>query len=400
MMKDRVCCLIVGVLPGSLTNFRGSLIKAIIEKGVKVCTAANGRDASIETKVLEMGAEYYPIHIKRAGVNPLADLVTILDLINLMRRIKPDIVLTYTIKPIIYGGLAARLCGVKNIFSMIEGLGYIFMPYQSLSHVLSSTVARWLYRIGLLSSKRVFLLNPDDLNQFVRERYISGEKAILLNGIGVDLQYYAREELPKLSCIRFLMVSRLLKDKGVREYVEAARMVRTSYQNVEFVLAGDLDDNPNSIKQDELDSWQEGGIINYAGYISDVRPLLRDCHVYVLPSFYREGIPRTVLEAMSVGRAIITTDAPGCRETIKKALAEVLPETEEVRNLRVGLNGIMVPVKNVESLATAMLFFLKHTDQIAIMGNESRCYVEERYNIREVNAVILHEMGIKNYNNV
>ncbi len=395
-MKDEISCLIIGALPGSLTNFRGSLIKAIAAKGAKVYAAANGGDAYIETKLLEMGVEYYPIRIKRAGVNPLVDLFTIADLINLMRRVKPSIVLSYTIKPIIYGGLAARICGVKNIFSMIEGLGHVFMPYESLSHALSSIVARWLYRVGLLSCKRVFFLNPDDLNQFVQERYVSKQKAILLNGIGVDLQYYAKEELPESSCVRFLMITRLLRDKGVREYVEAARIVRTTYQNAEFVLAGDLDDNPSSIGKEELDLWQEEGIINYVGHVDDVRPLFRNCHVYVLPSFYREGTPRTVLEAMSSGRAIITTDMPGCRETIKKPLTEVTCKAEEVNSLKIGSNGIMISVKSVGSLVSAILFFLEHTDQIVAMGKKSRDYAEERYNIHEVNSVILKEIGIKN----
>ena len=143
----------------------------------------------------------------------------------------------------------------------------------------------------------------------------------MLNGIGIDLLYFPKEELVEHSPVRFLMVARLLKDKGVREYIEAARIVRAHRQHVEFVLAGDVDENPNSIKQEELDLWQQEGLVNYVGFIDDVHSLYRDCHVYVLPSYYREGTPRTILEAMATGRAVITTDEPGCRETVRQWMA-------------------------------------------------------------------------------
>ena len=395
MIKDRISCLIIGALPCSLINFRGPLIKSMLAKGVNVYASANGRDPDTEVKLRDMGVEYYPIRIARTGMNPLNDIVTIFDLIRLVRRVKPDIVLSYTIKPIIYGGLASRLCGIQNVFSMIEGLGSVFMPRECLFQIFPSILARLLYRIGLAVSKRVFFLNPDDLNQFVQERYVPKQRTILLNGIGIDLVYYVKEGFLETLPIRFLMIARLLKDKGVREYIAAATIVRSRYRNAEFVLAGDLDDNPNSIKKEELVSWQREGIINYVGYAEDVRPLFRDCHVYVLPSFYREGTPRTVLEAMSTGRAIITTDMPGCRETVDKPIGASNWKMEEYSNkLKIGRNGIMVIPKDIESLVSGMEFFLKHPEQIAIMGDEGRRYAEERYDVHKVNAVILREMGL------
>jgi glycosyltransferase involved in cell wall biosynthesis/GNAT superfamily N-acetyltransferase len=395
MIKDQASCLFIGAFPSSLVSFRGSLIKAMLAKGIKVYTAANGRNPDTEAKLHAIGVEYFPIRIARAGMNPLDDITTIFDLIRLMRRVKPGMVLSYTIKPVIYGGLVARLSGVQNVFSMIEGLGSVFMPWESLSQIFSSIAAKWLYRIGLLASKRVFFLNPDDFNQFIRERYVSKRKAVLLNGIGIDLAYYTKEELAKSSPLRFLMITRLLKSKGVREYVAAAKLVKASYRNIEFILAGCLDDNPSSIKQEELDLWQREGIVNHVGLIDDVRPLLKGCHVYVLPSFYREGTPRTLLEAMAAGRAIITTDNPGCRETVDRSVNEPVWKTEEnTDKLKRGRNGIIVPIKDVESLAAAMKFFSKHPEQIAIMGKESRSYAEERYDVHKVNAVILREMGL------
>ena len=328
-------------------------------------------------------------------MNPLADVVTFFDLIRIIRLVKPSIVLSYTIKPVIYGGLAARLCRVQNVFSVIEGLGSVFMPWESPFQIFSSIVAKWLYRIGLVASKRVFFLNSDDLSQFVKEGYVSKRKVVLLNGIGIDLAYHAKGELSSFSRLKFIMITRLLKYKGVREYVAAAKIVLTSYPNAEFVLAGCLDENPNSIKQDELDLWQREGLVNYVGWVDDVRSLIRSSHIFVLPSYYREGTPRTTLEAMAMGRAIITTDAPGCRETVDKSVNESVWKMEEnVNKLKIGRNGILIPTKDVRPLVAAMEFFFKHPEQIAIMGRESRCYAEERYDVHKVNTVMLNEMGL------
>jgi len=273
--------------------------------------------------------------------------------------------------------LAARFCGVRNVFALIEGLGRPFMPAESWGHAASSLIAQGLYRIGLRNSTRVFLLNPDDLRQFIEEKYIPRQKAVLLNGIGIDLDYYAPAQVPEPSRIRFLMVARLLKDKGVREFIAAAKVVRSQYRQVEFVLAGDLDDNQSSVTPEELDAWRKEGVVNYLGQVEDVRPLYRDCHVFVLPSFYREGVPRTLLEAMSTGRALITTDSPGCRETVKD-----------------GYNGFLVAVKDVPALSEAMKRFVSSPDLIAGMGKQSRQYAQTRYDVHRVNAVIMREMGL------
>ena len=398
--------LVIGALPSLLVKFRGPLLKAMLAGGHKVFAASNGRDADTEAKLGTLGVEYCPIRIARAGINPLVDLGTLLDLIRLIRRVKPDIVLSYMIKPVIYGGLAARFYRVQNAFSLIEGLGRVFMPWESFTHMISSIAAKGMYRIGLRGSTRVFFLNPDDLNQFVKEGYVPAQNAVLLNGIGIDLAYYAKEPLPDSSRCRFLMIARLLKDKGVREYVAAAKIVRARHRHVDFVLAGDLDENPSSIKQAELDAWRRDGLIDCVGYRDDVRPLIRDCHVYILPS-YREGTPRTVLEAMATGRAVVTTDAPGCRETVfRKDGAEDGRQTAgggkwtpspdgTPETIKIGRNGILVPVKDVEALAAAMEFFIQNPDQAIAMGRESRRYAEERYDVHNVNATIMKEMGLE-----
>ena len=369
--------LIVGAFPGSLILFRKPLIEALVAKNVRVFAAANGHDPATEAALRARGVSYHPIRIARTGLNPIADAKTLRDLIRVMRFVKPDAVLSYTIKPVIYGSLAARWCGIRNVFSLIEGLGRPFMPWESFSHAASSLIARGLYRLVLPHSTRIFLLNPDDMRQLIREKYFPPEKAVLLNGIGIDLKYYSQEQLPEPSRIRFLMVARLLRDKGVREFVAAAKVVRARHQHVEFVLAGDRDDNPSSIEQAELDAWRREGAVNYLGQVDDVRPLYRDCHVFVLPTFYREGVPRTLLEALATGRALITTDSPGCRETVKH-----------------GYNGSLVQVKDVNALAGAMERFISDPLLIVTMGKRSRELAEEKFDVHAVNAVMLRAMGV------
>ena len=390
MLRSPQKVLLIGVVPRSLVNFRGPLLKELLHEGHSVFAAANGRDPDTETKLREMGVEYCPIRLARTGLNPLADMATVWDLVRLMRRTKPQVVLSYTIKPIIYGGLAANLCGVQRVFSMVEGLGSVFMSAESPAHFISSLFAKVLYRIGLSGSDRVFFLNPDDRTEFIGKRYVPREKAVLLDGIGIDLAHFTEDDLPRRPGLRFLMVARLLRDKGVSEYLNAAKILRQRQLPAEFILAGDLDENPNSISRDELDRWQREGLVQYTGFIEDIRPLFRRCDVFVLPSFYREGTPRTSLEAMATGRAVITTDVPGCRETVRPAGG-----ASSGNGLKIGRNGILVPAKDPKALAEAMEFFIKNPDQIAVMGRESRAYAEQRYDVRKVNEMVLREMGLR-----
>jgi glycosyltransferase involved in cell wall biosynthesis len=399
--------LIIGALPSSLVNFRGPLIQALLARGHRVVATANGRDAATEKTLAAWGVEYHANKIRRAGTSPLDDVRAFSDLVRLIRRVRPDRVLAYTIKPVVYGGLAARCCGVPGIYSMIEGLGRAFMPRESLLHGVSSIMARALYRIGLPGSACVFFLNPDDIRQFIAEGFVRPEKTVLLNGIGIDLDHYRAAPVPPVDRVRFLMVARLLRDKGVREFVGAAEAVIASGPCAEFVLAGELDDNPSSVREEELESWRQTGTVRYAGRLDDVRPAMRESHVYVLPS-YREGTPRTVLEAMSTGRPLITTDAPGCRETVRP-----MPEDQRteigarlgggtfdeagwlrIGALKVGSNGVLVPVRDVDALVRAMRLFIDHPELIARMGRESRRYAEERYDVHKVNAAILSAMGL------
>lgn len=384
--------------------------------GHKVFTAANGCDVDTETSLREMGVEYCSIRMARAGMNPFADLATLVDMVQLMKRVRPDCMLAYTIKPVIYGGLAARLCGIKRVFSMVTGMGYAFGNSNAVRGRIARLAAGFLYRASLKISERVFFQNPDDCREFSEMKLVKPEQCVVVSGSGVDLETFPFQPPTGREGVRFLLIARLLRDKGIGEYAAAARMLKQRCPRAEFHVVGPFDPNPAGLKPQEIRAWEAEGLIRYHGAQTDVRPFLRECDVYVLPS-YREGTPRTVLEAMATGRAIITTDAPGCRETVRRKAAggDLKPEGLQTNResgtrsdhpirvnscaspgepLQVGMNGILVPVKSIEALVEAMVFFIEHPEQISIMGRESRRYAEDRYDVHKVNAVMLKEMGL------
>jgi len=371
--------LLIAGYPDSLLNFRGPLLDALLARGLAVHVAAPDLPlgSPVRQQLEARCLQVHDVPLRRTGMNPLADFVTLLQLWRLMRRIRPDYVLGYTIKPVIYGSLAACLAGVPRRFALITGLGYAFTGQHAggLRGRLRALIQR-LYSLALGSTHKVFFQNPDDDALFrLLDILRLGTPSCVVNGSGVDVAQFAMSPLP--AAPRFLLIARLIGDKGVREYVEAARQVRARYPEAQFGLVGWIDENPDAIKQAELDAWVAEGVVEYLGRLKDVRPAIADCSVYVLPS-YREGTPRTVLEAMAMGRAIITTDAPGCRETVVD-----------------GDNGFLVPVKAVDELATAMLRFVEQPLLAAHMGSRSRQIAEEKYDVHRVNAVMLEEMGIQ-----
>ncbi len=316
----------------------------------------------------------HDVLLSRARVSPLGDLAYGLRLIRLMRRIRPDYLLSYTAKPVIYGTIAGWASGVRNRFALITGLGYAFGNREDRRVV--STIVPTLYRLALARAAGVFFQNPDDLSLFLERQLINAEvKSVVLKGSGVDLDEFSETPVVRRP-ITFLMIARLLRDKGVREYVQAAQVVKRRHPEVKCCLVGWIDDSPNAIDDSELEGWLASGAIEFLGRVNDVRPAIAASSVYVLPS-YREGTPRTVLEAMAMGRPIITTDVPGCRETVAN-----------------GVNGCLVPPMSSDSLATAMLSFVDDPDAISRMGRKSRESAEQNYDVHQVNSVILESMGI------
>ncbi len=366
--------VIAGYAP-SLVGFRGPLIAALQAHGVKVHVAAPGlaTDDALRIRLERQGLVAHNLPLERTGTSPLADLRALWALLRLMGHVRPHAVLAYTIKPVIYGSLAAWLTGVPRRFALITGLGYSFQQ-QGRGGRLQALVQR-LYALALRRVDCVFFQNPDDEALFRQRRLVQPcGRTCVVNGSGVDMAQFA--VVPQSSAPCFLLIARLLGDKGVREYAQAAQRVRAQHPDVRCLLVGWIDTNPDAIAQHELDAWVANGTLEFLGRLSDVRPAIAECSVYVLPS-YREGTPRTVLEAMAMGRAVITTDAPGCRETVVD-----------------GDNGFLVPVQSVDALEQAMLRFLDDPALAGRMGRRSRQVAEEKYDVHKVNAVMLREMGI------
>lgn len=366
-------------LAESLINFRGPLIFSLQSAGFDVHVAAPemGKSTTVRMKLEAMRVVVHDIPLRRTGTNPLTDLNATWVLWRLMRRIQPDAMMGYTIKPVIYGTLAGWLSGVPRRFALITGLGYAFTGKATGLRRVVRTLVQTLYKQALYRADKVFFQNPDDQALFTRLGLLrTNTPSVVVNGSGVDIASFSVAPLPA-GAIHFLLIARLLGDKGVREYAQAAQRIKALHPEVRFSLVGWIDDNPDAITQAELDQWIEQGTLEYLGRMSDVRPPIANCSVYVLPS-YREGTPRTVLEAMAMGRAVITTDAPGCRETVVDFD-----------------NGLIVPVKSVDALVNAMQRFIDEPSLAARMGSRGRQIAEDKYDVHKVNAVMLREMGIQ-----
>lgn len=365
-------------------NFRGKLLEAISKLGYEIhILAPDVDDHQKELNYLsELGYHVHEIPLQRTGTNPLTDFNTLLSAYRLLRKIQPDVILSYTIKSVIYGTLAAWFANVPKRFVLISGLGYTFSEVEerdtrtSLQKFIHS-----LYTQALSKSDKVFFQNPDDLNLFKKLGILKPNiPATVVNGSGVDINNFNIIPFPTYSSgdikPSFLLIARLLKDKGLIEYIEAARIIKSRYPETEFHLVGYIDENPAAIAQSQLDEWVESGVVNYWGRLNDVRPAIAASSVYVLPS-YREGTSRSVLEAMAMGRPIITTDAPGCRETVVDSR-----------------NGFLVPIKTVNELVDAMEQFIKNPELIENMGKASRELTEERFDVNKVNEYMIKEMSL------
>lgn len=358
----------------SLIANRGDLICDMCTAGLEVAAAVPTADYLPEIE--ELGIRIYPVEMGRTGINPFHDLRYLLALLKLLRQARPKVVFGYTIKPVIYGSLAARLAGVPRIYSMITGLGHVFTTDSVRNRRLQKLIAL-LYRVGLTGNHKIFFQNPDDLLEFLTRGILQDRrKAVRTYGSGVDIQRFAQAPLPE-GPTTFLFIGRLLTEKGVAEFCEAARQVRSDYPEARFIVVGPHAPNlPHCCTAGDLERWKGEGVVEFVGRVSDVRPWIQACSVFVLPS-YREGTPRSVLEAMSMGRAIITSDAPGCRETVEE-----------------DVNGFLVPPRTSQPLAEAMRRFLEQPERIAAMGEASRELAERHYDVHKVNRVILDAMEL------
>ena len=343
------------------------------QRGHEVYALAPNFDADLRSQLRAIGVESVDVALSRTGVNPFHDLRDIMQLWRVMRDVKPDLILAFTIKPVVYGIVVAAATGVARRYALITGLGYAFSANESVRDRLIQMIARLLYRVSLYGAHIVFMQNADDADEFVSRNIVSQNKISLINGTGVDLGDWP-EMAAFHSPVTFTLAARLLGEKGIREYIEAARRVKSTHPDTRFLLLGSLDSNPSAIPEQEVRNWVAEGIVEWPGYVA-MRPWLAQTSVFVLPS-YREGVPRSTQEAMASGRAVITTDVPGCRETVID-----------------GMNGYLVPPRNVEALEIAMLKFIENPLAIAEKGHRSRQLAEERFNVRNINARMISVMG-------
>jgi glycosyltransferase involved in cell wall biosynthesis len=296
----------------------------------------------------------------------------------ILRRLRLDVVLACFVKPAVYGTIAARLAGVRGRFVMIEGLGYAFTLASDRPSIRRRALARLVGRmlkVGLSHAQAVFFLNDDDERLFVERGFIQAALARRINGTGVDLDRFTPAP-PVTEPLRFIMVARLLREKGILEFVEAARMIRAEFPATAFVLVGGLDNNPGAISRSVVERWVSEGAIDWLGHIEDVAAELACSSVFVLPS-WREGAPRSTQEALAIGKPVITTNAVGARDMVIE-----------------GHNGFRVPVQDAIALASAMRKFIKDPSLIARMGEASRALAQTRYDVHVINAAILREMGL------
>ncbi len=369
--------VVIGGWAPSLLRFRRPLLQALVARGHKVHALAADGTTEVAEQLSAIGVTFEAVTLARTGLDPRTDLHTLRELVQKLRAQRPDVVITYTIKPVVYGSLASVLARVPRRAALITGLGYAFADEgASLRRRVVRRIAANLYRAALASCQTVFLQNPDDASDLRRFGALPHDREVhILRGSGVDLAEYPALPLPT-HAVRFLFMGRLLRDKGIYDYVDAARRVRAVDPSISFGVLGGRDTNPESVSAEELAAWEREGVIEYLGTHDDVRPYLADCHVLVLPS-YREGTPRSVLEAMSVGRAIITTDVPGCRETIVD-----------------GESGLLIPVRNPAALAHAALRMIRGPALLRAMATEARRRVELLYDAHVIAREMVAAMGI------
>lgn len=364
MKKSPEIVIVISRCSWTLHNFRLALIQTIQKTGARVL-AVGSDDGIWGHRLNEASVEFQSAPISHRGTAPLSDLFLLYELFRLFRRERPTVVHAFTIKPAIYGSIAAWMANVPVRVVTITGLGHIFLSANSLLRHL----VEGLYRFALRHVHVVIFQNEDDRRLFLQRGLVLPEKTRLVAGSGVDLIRFAPAPLPieRGEEPTILMVARLLKEKGVVEYIEAARLVRTVNSDVRFRLVGGVDPrNPSGITEAQFKALNADNVVEWIGEVDDVAPHLREADIVALPS-YREGIPRSLLEAAAMARPLVTTDAPGCREVVQD-----------------GINGRLIPVKNAPALANAIISMIQDRDSLIKMGLSSRSIVENQYDEKNV----------------
>lgn len=371
--------LVVASLAWSLVNFRLDLMRRMLMNGHRVLAAAPDFDTATETTLRENGILPLTISMERTGLDPWQDLRTLGALRRLIRVHRPGLVLPYTMKPIVYACLAARIEGGTPCIPLFTGLGYAFsQPRPSGRRRLVRAIAIRLHRLATKDTRMAFCYNSAEQRDLRRFRMVpDAAQLIPVPGSGVDTDRFRPLPMPA-GMPAFLFIGRMLRSKGLEDLLAAAQQLRTEGHVFRLDLVGPLDSNPDAVEIAALRRWHEAGQAAYHGPTRDVRPFLHDCHVFVLPTKLREGVPRAILEAMACGRPVITTDAPGCGDTIEDSQT-----------------GFAVPVGDVQALAAAMRRFLKQPDLATQMGMRARERVVQAHDVHLINRLLLTRMGLE-----
>lgn len=356
----------------SLFWFRTDMMIEFINHGYQVYALGNEDENIWKNKFKAHGIEYQQIYVQRNGLNPLQDRKTLKSIREKLQQIKPDKIFTYQAKTVIYGAMAANSLGVTEVYPLIAGMGSAFLSSNLKTKVIRIIMIT-LYKKALKHCPVIFFQNHDDEQIFRDHGIIKNQRITMIHGSGVNTDKFAVSPIPEKPA--FLCISRLIRDKGIFEYLEACKRVIGEHPEVRCMLVGPYDTNPSALKPDELKPFVEAGI-EYFGEQEDVRPFIEQASVFILPS-YREGTPKTNLEAMSCGRAVITTNAPGCRETVID-----------------GENGFLVPIKNADAVYQKMLWFIENHQDAKKMGLVGRSMVVEKFDVKKVNKSICDSMGI------
>ncbi|MCD8012202.1 MAG: glycosyltransferase family 4 protein [Lachnospiraceae bacterium] len=356
--------LIISPKNKTVYNFRGDLIRDMVKKEIEV--AVTGPNKDYVDDISELGVKkIFEIQLKKDRISLMGDIGYFFKLRKTIKEFGPDIVFSYTAKPIVYGSVAAGVTGVNKIYAMVEGLGRIYTSNDIKAKILRR-VNKWLYKIAFLFCNKVIFLNYDDSELFLKMRILKNTKVAHIDGIGVNMNTFRPSPFPKIPT--FLMVSRIIKEKGVLDFCEAAKYVKSLYPNSKFILLGGFDSSIGAIQPPVIKKYVEEGVIEYPGEVKNPIDYYQLSSVFVLPSYYREGLPRAIIEAMACGRPIITTDWTGCRDTVID-----------------GENGFLVDIKNPAMLADKMRVFIEQPDLIESMGKKSYIRCQEKYDVDIIN---------------
>ena len=356
--------LVVSPKNKTVFNFRGDLIKDMIAKGNEVYVTGPNKDY-IED-IMSLGVkEFIEIPLIKDNTSVTGDFAYLKKLKSVMKKVQPELVFAYTIKPVIYGSIAAKSCGIRKIYPMVTGLGRVYAS-ESLKTKAVRIITKVLYQTAFKACNKVIFQNPDDVEEFVSGNYLPENKCVVVNGSGVNMERFYRSSFPEKPV--FLMVSRIIKEKGVLDFAKAARAVKKKVPDARFIILGGYDKSIGALKEEDIKEYIDDGSIELPGEVKDPVSFYSQSSVFVLPSYYREGLPRTILEGMSCGRPIITTDWTGCREPIED-----------------GVNGFLIPIKNPKELAKKMYELAIDREKVLRMSDAAYMTCKEKYSVDIVN---------------